>query len=429
MILYLVTVPQPYLITQQTQVPLGLLYLSAVIKREAPHVDVRVLDGSILTVDQLVETVKDGDVIGVSSTSLDYPMALQLLNKLQNKTCIIGGPHATACEGGLILDGWDSVFAGEAEKSVLRFIEDYETMNIKVLYKDFGFIDMDWLPYPDRKALDWIGGRVMASEQEGESINMMSSRGCPHDCKFCASKVMWKRKLRWRKPSDVVAEIIAAMEIYNVKIVRFSDDNITVNPEWTREFCKLIEPLGVEWRLSVRVDTITPNLLETMHKAGLREVGLGCESFDPAVLKILNKKIEPEQSLQAIRWCHEAGIGARLLMMISTPGETYEHTVKLNAEALESVRGQFCYLSTKIFMPLPGTDIWDNPNDYKIKIVSNDLSRYNFYIYQRDENGEKTTSHWSPIEHDCMTRDQQMENIDKMFESCETFPENASGEL
>jgi radical SAM superfamily enzyme YgiQ (UPF0313 family) len=424
--------PQPYLITPKTQVPLGLLYLSSVIKRDRPNVDVELLDFSADSIDDAALKIGEADVYGFTATSLDYQTQTELMRKIRERfpraTYIVGGPHASVMFEDVLCDGYDSVFIGETEDTILQFIDDWETMQVRSVYRPEKKVDLDTLPRPDRDAFPWIGGNVLTKGAKN-SVNLMASRGCPYNCTFCASETIWNRNLRWRKVEDVVAEIKECIDEYGIKVYRFSDDNMASNRRWTEKFCELVKPLDITWRLSVRVDRIDPPLLKMMSEAGCRELGLGCESFDSDVLKTLNKKIRPEQSVRAIRWCHEAGIGARILMMISTPGETYKKTVQNNYEALDSVRGKFVYLSFKIFMPLPGTAIWNFPEKFGIKIVNKDFSKYNFYVYQRDEKGDKVFSTWTPIEFDNMTPDQQMENIRSMFKLAETFPENATGEL
>lgn len=427
----LINPPQPYLITPQTQVPLGLLYLSAILKKYGCE-DVEVLDMSIKSVAEAAKNMEEADVFGFTATSLDYHTQVDLMKALRlrfpGSTYIIGGPHATVMTEDVLSDGFDSVFVGESENTIVDFMKDWDNLQVQSVYKDRVVVSLDDLPRPDRDALSWVGGNVL-TRGEKTSVNVMASRGCPYNCAFCASSTLWHHKLRWRKVEDVVAEIRECVEKYGIRVYRFSDDNMVSNRRWTERFCELVKPLEIKWRVSIRVDRVDLPLLTKMAEAGCAEVSLGCESFDPSVLKALNKKVQPEQSIQAIKWCHEAGIGARILMMLSTPGETYGETIRRNIDCLEEVRGMFCYLSFKIFMPLPGTDIWKDPGAFGIRIISRDFSKFNFYSYQRDEQGDKKFSIWSPIEIDGMTREMQVENIETMFKHAESFPENSTGEL
>lgn len=429
--LVLVNPPQPYLIEPQTQVPLGLLYLSSVVKRDRPHVDVRVFDASPYSVEEAAGRVGPADVYGFTATTLDYAAASAmsglLMSMYPDSRHIIGGPHATVLGGKLVQeDGWNSVFVGESELSILDFIDESADPVLRPVYTPPRPADVTTLPWPDREALDWIGGRVLTDRSQTSSINLMAARGCPYDCHFCASKTIWGRKVRWRRVGEVVDEIKAAMAKWGTTVFRFSDDNMTTSRRWTQEFCRLVKPLNIKWRLSVRVDT-PPDLLEQMAEAGCTELGLGIESFDPEVLKVLDKRITPEQSLRTIEHVHNAGIGPRLLLMISTPGEAYQRTVDLNIAALESVKGKFVYASAKTFVPLPGTAIWDDPSGHDVTIESRDFSQYNFYVYRRSDTGGTERVLWSPISIGGMTKAQQMENIGRMTDYMESLDANATG--
>ena len=429
--LVLISPPQPYLLAHHTQVPLGLLYLSAVLKRERPQVDVVVADCSGMSITEAAEGLPEADVFGYSCTTLDYPTMKDLRSRLEVRfpgaMHIIGGPHVTALPTETLLDGFDVAFIREAEKTILNFVDDWERKITKEVYDPQQWLDLEWLPRPDRAALDWTGGRVLANSKDDKSANIMASRGCPFDCAFCASQVMWKRKVRWREPADVVAEIAECQKELGTEVFRFSDDNMTTSRKWTEEFCKLVKPLDVQWRLSFRVDSITPGLLDTMREAGCVEAGLGIESFDPVVLKAMHKRVKPEDSINAVKMLHEAGMGARVLLMIGTPGETHLKTVEHNIKALEEIRGQYVYVTLTMFTPLPGCPVWQLPNKYGVKILSKDFSKYNLCFVRREENGTVSRTIQPLVAIDGMTMAQQVENAEKMLAYLETIPEYWKG--
>jgi radical SAM superfamily enzyme YgiQ (UPF0313 family) len=427
----LISPPQPYLLAHHTQVPLGLLYLSAVIKRERPDVGVVVADCTAMRVDEAAEALPKADVYGYSAVSLDFPVCMDLKEKLAARwptaSHIIGGPHATAMPNEVASAGFDSVFIREAESSILAYIDDFCAGHTSGCYVPGAWTPLEWLPRPDREALDWIGGRVLANSADNKSANVMASRGCPYACAFCASQVMWKRRVRWRTPEDVVAEMRECVEKYQTEVFRFSDDNMTTSRSWTERFCELVTPLGVEWRLSFRVDSITMDLVQRMRRAGCVEAGLGIESFDPNVLKALDKRVTAEQSIAAIKMLHEAGMGARVLLMIGTPGETYQKTVTDNIAALESVRGQYVYVTLTMFTPLPGCPAWDNPGSYGIKLLSKNFKEYNLCFVRREQDGEIKRTIRPLVSIEGMSMGQQIDNASKMLAYLESLPEYWKG--
>lgn len=430
----LVNPPQPYMIEKRTQAPLGILYLSAVIKRERKEIkDLIVLDSSIDSMKDAVFKIKNFgnfNICGFTATTLDYCLVLEMMRELKktlkDTLFIIGGPHATACALEVIKDGWDSVFRGESDLSILEFIDNSFKNKLLDIYESKRVENLDWLPYPDRDAISWLGGKVLTRNNKS-SINIMASRACSRKCTFCSSKSMWGKDVRWRTPKSVVDEIRYCIDKYNVKVFRFSDDNMISNEKWTKDFCRLVKPLKILWRMSVRVDEAKLSILHLLREAGCVELGFGVESFDRKVLKMLNKQISLEQSMRAINNAYKAGIGTRILMMINTPGETYKATVDRNIASLESVKKKFVYLSIKPLVPFPGSDIWNYPERFGVSIKTKDFSQYNMWMYSLDETGKKTSTEKSILRIHSMTEEQQNENLIRMREYTETLPETQRG--
>ncbi len=422
--LVLINPPQPYLVEKHTQTPLGILYLSAMIKQERPDVDVSICDLSAFSsAEKAAKVIPEADVYGYTATSLDYPMCVDLMNTIRNNSQalhIVGGPHATAMPKACNADGFNSVFIKESETSILRFIDDWVDSVTQLFYEPASWVKLDALPWPDRGALSWTGGRVLASGND-KSVSLMASRGCPFSCVFCASALIWERKMRWRSVENVIAEMKYCIDKYDVEVFRFTDDSMTSNRKWVEEFCASVESLNVRWQTNERVDTVTSELLKMMCNAGCVEIGFGVESFDPNVLKVLGKRIEPEQSIEAVKMAFGAHIGVWLLMMISTPGETYRRTIEFNSRALAKLSGKFVRASCKSLIPLPGTPIWDRPQDFGVKIMNKDLSTYNAYPYKAGPGGKPSLVLWSPLMIDGMTRDEQFLNLQAMNSCIESF--------
>lgn len=429
----LVNPPQPYMIEKHTQAPLGILYLSAIIKREKTIKELTVLDLSADSIESSIFKIKNIgilDVCGFTATTLDYYLVLEMMKELKktlkNTRFIIGGPHATACASEVSEDGWDSVFKGESDLSILGFIDDFFREKNIDIYESKIVEDLNWLPYPDRDAISWLGGKVLTRENKS-SINIMASRACSRKCTFCSSKSMWGKNVRWRTPESVVDEIRHCIDKYNVRVFRFSDDNMISNERWTKDFCRLVRPLKILWRMSVRVDEAKLEILRLLRDAGCVELGFGVESFDRSVLKILNKQITPEQSIQGINNAYKVGIGVRVLMMINTPGETYKYTVDENIANLESVKKKFVYLSIKPLVPFPGSDIWNYPERFGVSIKTKDFSQYNMWMYSLDAKGKRIHTEESILRIHSMTEEQQKENLDTMRQYTETLPETQRG--
>jgi radical SAM superfamily enzyme YgiQ (UPF0313 family) len=394
------------------QTSMSLLYLSAIVKRERPDVDIEVLHLEGKTIEESVELIRDKlpvDVIGYTSTTLDYPTVLDIKLRLAIRSDfrnldIIGGPHASACN---LNDGWDVVFKGEGELLILDFIDDWKHhKNITYKIYDGRYIQhLDWLPYPDRDMNPYLRDR----DPRRKTINIVASRGCAQHCSFCASHLTWTRSVRWRNTNAVAEEIRYCIDKYGIKSFKFSDENIASNKEWVNNFSNIVKPLGIEWHTIARVDSVDKETLLNMAASGCKSIAYGIESFDKNVLKILNKQATPEQAIETINNTYDAGISPNLLMMINTPGETWPYTADINIEYLEKVKGKYNHVGLKPLIPLPGTNIERYPEKFGVKIINRDYSNFNIWTYYKDEHGEKKLVE-SSLSIDGITTEQQRDN-------------------
>jgi len=126
-------------------------------------------------------------------------------------------------------------------------------------------------------------------------------------------------------------------------------------------------------------------MAKTMFDAGCKEVSFGVESFDNVVLEILNKKSTAEDNARALEIAHEVGMTTRILFMIRTPGQTKD-TVATNIQWLSRV--PYNIIACTSFVPIPGSDIWINPDAYDIEILNRNLDDYNFYFFGKEGENE-----------------------------------------
>lgn len=324
---------------------------------------------------------------------------------------------------------FNHIFTGESEYAILWVVDWLQRGRpVPSVIPPWTIPDLDRLPYPDRAALGRNHGGKVLLDQRGLSTVIMGSRGCPYNCAFCASEGMWGRKVRWRNVDDLINEIKSVVSEFGIRNFRFSDDNMTSNRPRLLEFCDKVKELDIHWRASVRVDSIDVTLLEAMKGSGCEDLSIGAESFDVEVLRAMNKHIVPDQTIEAVWRIADAGINARVLMMISTPGETYRNTVTKNIEYIEKIRGHMRSISMKTLVPLPGTTLWTAPELFNISVIDRSLEHFNFYMYERDKDGNPVeTPIYSNIMIDGMTRRQQLDNIRAMREYISSLEQNNTG--
>lgn len=411
-----VEVPCPWLVRPYAQVPLGPLYLATILNKEgvvAHHCRPKSINE--------VSEMKDFDVIAFSGTTLEYPQVERFARRcrevIPDARIWYGGPHATCC-GDLSESCFDAVGVGEAESYIVEMARDTERGRLKRRYvADEPIQDLDSIPYPDRGLIAGSHGGAIFSF--GESFkgtgheNVITSRGCPWDCHFCASKVIWGERVRLRSAENVVGEIRGIVN-GGCQQIRFADDNIATNPNRLFEMCESFRDFDIAWRCSVRADTLLQKeVCVAMARAGCKEVSVGIESGDQRVLDVLNKKADIVKMKAGCEMAAKCGINVRGLFMIGTPGER-ENTPEKNVEFIREV--PFKSVTMSIYVPLPGSAVWYNPEKFQCEITSRDFSQYNKDFWIKDGDKKKMQEARVLIRNLLLSEEQQVENVRRMQE-------------
>jgi len=388
----LISLPHPFLVDPTAQMPMGILYLASILEQQI--IDVQVYNLSEYNDQQAIKQLEECDVFGITVTCLELlqanDFARKIKEKFPNSKVILGGP-GTITDEYIDFNVIDSIVKGEAEITILDMIQDISVGNFKKIYYGEPVKDLDSIPFPARQFLDKQGGHIFANHRTYDktfsmqykkkgTTAILTSRGCPFQCSFCSAPSL-NQKMRYRSPQNVYEEIKHCLDVYKLKQYRFSDEMFTANKEHVKKICELIKPLGIVWRISARVRPLDLETLKIMRKSGCVEISFGIESFDNDVLEMLNKKTTAEDNYKALQMARDAGFMTRALFMIRTPGQS-KNTVAKNIEWLKKV--PYTTIAVTSFVPLPGSDIWNNPDKYNIEILNRNLSDYNFYFYNKN---------------------------------------------
>jgi radical SAM superfamily enzyme YgiQ (UPF0313 family) len=389
----LIYLPHPYLKQPDAQAPLGLMYLAAVLE-SVEGVDVEIKNYSSFQNDEAIADLPKADLYGITVTSLELlqanRFAAMIKGKYPNAKVGIGGPGAYTDEF-VDYGAIDFVCKGEGEKEILDIIADYKKNALKKVYVSSPIKDLDSIPFPSRHLLNGKqGGNIFAYDKnykQGGSTIVSTSRGCPYRCSFCSSPFFTglNKGVRYRSAQSVYNEIKHVIEAYGIRQFRFSDDMFTSRRRRVFEICDLLGELDIVWRISTRVNPFDKEMTRVMFDAGCKEVSFGVESFDDDVLRMLNKKSTAQDNANALEIAKEVGMTTRVLFMIRTPGQT-KHTVQTNIKWLNRV--PYDIIACTSFVPLPGSDIWINPDSYDIEILNRNLDDYNFYFFGKDGQNE-----------------------------------------
>jgi radical SAM superfamily enzyme YgiQ (UPF0313 family) len=364
---------------------LGISYIAAMLERDG--VDVRIVPCHVLglswnEIGKLIESEKP-DLVGITTTTenrfLSFRLARIAKEAYPQVFTILGGPHlkSTAEDTLSHIRAVDATVSGEGEETVLELVRCLEAgdslAKVRGLsWRDRGGVirhnpprlpvaDLNQLPLPARHLEPWKQYNFRM-EVPGKGLlpagNMMTSRGCPFTCTFCATPTNWGPRVRALSPENVLREIEHLQERYGAKVIWFYDDTFNFHPSRTERICDLIieRKLDISWFCEVRVDILKKPLLEKMVRAGLFHVGFGIESGSERICRdIITKRATLAQASDAIAWSREFGIIANPFFIFSHPTETWEEAQQTMA-IIESLEGK-CETSVAILHIYPGTPL------------------------------------------------------------------------
>ncbi|MCW4005157.1 MAG: radical SAM protein [Candidatus Bathyarchaeota archaeon] len=359
-------------------IPLGICYLGAVAEQAGHEVTVIDCQAEHLDYDAFKRRIEKvpSDVVGVTSTTLLYKSAVNLINSAKeahpDAVTILGGSHASFWDVNALneVPSLDIVVRREGEQTFVEILECLKNKKslagvLGLTYRgtdgtpkrneDRPFLqDLDSLPFPAYHLLP-----LDAFHRMGKTIfPLTTSRGCVQWCDFCSTVRMFGRGYRMRSPKNVVDEIELLHNKYGESQFTFYDDAFTVNRDHVLEMCAEIKKRGlkIEWDCETRVDLVDKELLQTMHDTGCLAVWYGVESGSEKILGQMNKKIKKDQTREAFKMTQKTGLMVIASAIIGFPGETEDtawETINFIKELNPDDIG--FYVAT----PYPGTPMYD----------------------------------------------------------------------
>ncbi len=210
---------------------------------------------------------------------------------------------------------------------------------------------------------------------------MIATRGCPYTCTFCGAPNSMGAKIRTRSPENLIEEIRWLQRDFGIHEIHFMDDNFTLDRRFLRTFCETVlrENLKFDWACpnGVRLDSLTPETLPLMEKAGCYSFAVGIESGSQRVLDMIEKKLTKETISEKVNLVRQlTDIRMTGFFVIGLPGETeaeVNETIDFACE-LPLHRANFFNYS-----PFPGSPIYNRLKS-EGRLTGLDLS--NLYIHR-----------------------------------------------
>ncbi len=291
---------------------LGLPILGAFIKREL-GISPKIYFQETAKIDW--KEISTADLVGISTITQTAPEAYNLLNKIKGATdtpVVMGGAHVTFLSEEALQKGADFVVRGEGEETFLELVR-YLSLGVGNLsdilglsYRKDGIFhhnparpaitDLSSLPWPDLS--------LMEGMENAKIVPVVTSRGCPFNCKFCSVTSLFGRKYRFRETDDVIEELKALYSHNPKSIFFFYDDNFTAKPSHTKELLRKMKENGItpRWTAQARVDVVKDEeLMQLMRDTNCVFLYLGLESINPATLEAYRKAQTVEDIVDAVK--------------------------------------------------------------------------------------------------------------------------------
>ena len=238
--------------------------------------------------------------------------------------------------------------------------------------------DLDSLPFPAWDLVDVEKYRSIWLKKHGYfSMNMVTTRGCPYHCNWCA-KPIWGQRYNSRSPEHVAREMAWLKAEYGPDHIWFADDIIGLKPGWLGRFADAVERFDarIPFKCLSRVDLLLrDDDAEALSRSGAEIVWVGAESGAQKILTAMEKGTTVDQIYAAAARLRARGVKIGFFLQFGYPGETradIEATLKMVREILPDDVGM------SVSYPLPGTKFYDRVSgelgDRKNWVDSNDLA-------------------------------------------------------
>ncbi|CAN5739358.1 radical SAM protein [soil metagenome] len=215
--------------------------------------------------------------------------------------------------------------------------------------------DPDILPFPAWDLVDIPRYQEIWYANHGYySMNMVTTRGCPFHCNWCA-KPIWGQRYNVRSPENVAAEMRWIKEQFSPDHIWFVDDIMGLKPKWLPRFAELLDEYDakIPFKALNRADLLLRgDTVEQLARAGAQTVWIGAESGSQKILDAMEKGTKVEQIYEASRRLHDAGVEVCFFLQFGYPGETRED-IEMTLQMVRDCRPDDIGMS--VSYPLPGT--------------------------------------------------------------------------
>jgi len=386
------------------QYPINLGYIASVLRQEGHEVrmvDFNTTDRAKLPYFILKHKPALVGLTAMTSSIYNAGSIISEVKEINSKIItVLGGVHASALPLQTMeeIGDLDYLVFGEGERTVVELVrhlinkKDLRAVKGIVFRKNGKIIqnkprelieNLDEIPFPAR---DLIPLKLYArqhvtrgfSRKEIKVIEIITTRGCPNKCIFCAGHINYGYRVRFRSYDNIVKEIKECIEKYGATHFSIEDDTFSLNRDLVRKLCDFFKKNNLTWNCNTRVNTVDDDLLRTMAKSGCKKIAFGVESGNPVILKKIKKGITVSQVIKAVRAVKKAGI--RYVECDFIIGSHIDETVDDVSDSIKLIYKLMPdFLAISIMCPYPGTEIYKMMVDRQYLDKNPDWSKFSHF--------------------------------------------------
>ncbi|MEK7624267.1 MAG: radical SAM protein [Patescibacteria group bacterium] len=391
------------------QPPFGLLYLATYLEKKIGFRSTKIIDKNFGDVMAEVREYKP-DLAGISAMTIHYEEASECAKAIKEALripVIIGGVHISLLPNSL-RTCFDVGVVGEGEetfKELVCLYQEKQKFNPADLRKIKGIAfwnengkieitvqrefvkNLDEIPpldyeYADKRYFE--PKPIIGIGKLARRGWILTSRGCPFRCRFCATSAFWGSGLtRFHSPQYIVSHIKYLKENFKIKHLLFCDDLFTMDRNRLREIARLCEKEnlleGITTTAQARANTIDDEMGEICRKLNIKILQFGFESGSKKVLQWLKgPTASPEINLKAIEISLRHKIKVFGSLMMGIPEETLED-MKETYEFIKKAVKKGAYLFLFVATPYPGGEFWEIARNQKKVSEEMDFTKLSLY--------------------------------------------------
>jgi len=307
----------------------------------------------------------------------DAAFSMTQMGKARGIPVVICGADATDHYEQYLQQGADYVIRGEGETTLGELLAVLEGKSDVALEQIMGLAfynadgelvvtpprpiikHLDELPLPAWDLVDIDKYRQIWLDKHGYfSINMVTTRGCPYHCNWCA-KPIWGQRYHMRSPENVIAELEWLKDNIQPDHIWFADDIFGLRRGWVQEFADLVDAknLRTPFKCLSRADLLlVDDTIDALYRAGADIIWMGAESGSQKILDAMDKGTQVEQIYDSAQKLQAKGIRVAFFLQFGYTGETrddIQKTIQMVQDCLPDDIG------ISVSYPLPGTPFYD----------------------------------------------------------------------